>query len=105
MFYNWLNNSPKDLALVLEKKGIEKDRFSRPKGSTRRSYGQPVKEPVDWLPSSDRRPVEGCTKIFSLSQWPSLPGRGHSRPDQGSVEATVTCQALNAPMASKPVDP
>ena len=51
-------------------------------------------------------------KTFSRSQWPSLPGLGDSLPDlgdsfpgRGSVEATVTCQALNALTASEPVDP
>ena len=86
---------------MLEKKGIEKDSFSGPKGSTDRGYGQPaqlVEEPVDRLPSSGLGPVEGCTKTFSLSQWPSLLCRG-------PVEATVTYQALNAPTASELVDP
>ena len=40
---------------MLENKGIEKDRFSGPKGSTGRGYGQlaqPVEESVDQLYSS-----------------------------------------------------
>ena len=93
---------------MLEKKGIEKDSFSGPKGSTNRGYGQPaqlVEELVDRLPSSGLGPVEGCTKTFSLSQWPSLPNRGDSLLGRGQVEATVTCQALNALTASEPVDP
>ena len=58
---------------MLEKKGIEKDRFSRPKGSTNRGYGQPaqpVEESVDQLrirlTSSDRGPVEDAPTL-SLS--------------------------------------
>ena len=35
---------------------------------------QPI-QPVDWLCSSGRGPVEGGQKV-SLSQWPSLPGQG-----------------------------
>ena len=31
MFQNWLNNLPKDLAYVLEKKEIKKNRFPGPK--------------------------------------------------------------------------
>ena len=95
---------------MLEKKGIEKDRFSGPKGSTSRGYGQPaqpaqlVEEPVDRLPSSDRGPIKDAPKTLSLSQWPSLLGRGDSLPGRGPVEATVTCHALNAPTASEPVD-
>ena len=52
---------------MLENKGVEKDRFSGPKGSTGRGYGQsaqPIGEPVDWLLLSGR----GMPKIFSLSQ-------------------------------------
>ena len=49
---------------MLEKKGIEKDRFLGPKGSTGRGYGQPaqpVEEPVDRLRNRSTgcpRPVE-----------------------------------------------
>ena len=46
---------------MLEKKGIEKDRFSGPKGLTGRGSGQtaqPVRELVDRLPLFDRGPVE-----------------------------------------------
>ena len=55
------------------------------KGSTGRGYGQPaqlVKELVDRLCSSSR----GRHKIFSLFQWPSLPGRGDSLLDRGLIE-------------------
>ena len=82
---------------MLEKKEIKQIGFWGKKGSTGRGYGQPaqpVEEPIDRLTSSGRR----CTKTFSLSQWPSLPGRG-------PVEATVTHHALNAPTASEPVNP
>ena len=82
---------------MLEKKEIEKDRFSGSKGSTGRDYGQsaqPVGELVDRLPLSNRGPVEGCPKS-SLSPSSLL----------FPVEAAVTCQALNAPTASEPVDP
>ena len=78
-------------------------------------YGQPaqpIKELVDRLCSSDRRPVEGGQKV-SLS--PSsllfpiegilLPVEVRSMINRGPVEATVTCHALNAPTASEPVDP
>ena len=93
---------------MLEKKGIEKDRFSGPKGSTGRGYGQPaqpVEEPVDWLPLSDRGLVEDAPKTFSLSQWPSLLGRGDYFLGRGPIEAMITCHALNAPTASEPIDP
>ena len=66
MFYNWLNNLPKDLVKVLEKKGIKKIGFRGQKGSTGQGYGQPaqsVEEPVDRLCSSGR----GMPKTFSLS--------------------------------------
>ena len=89
---------------MLEKKGIEKDRFSGPKGSTDQGYGQPtqpVGELVDRLPLSGRGPVEGCTK-FSLSPRSLL---SLVEVILFPVEATVTCQALNAPTASEPVDP
>ena len=36
---------------------------------------QPVEEPVDRLCLSGRVPVEGGQEV-SLSQWPSLSGRG-----------------------------
>ena len=89
---------------MLEKKGIEKDRFSGPKGSTGQDYGQPaqpVGEPIDRLPLFGRGLVKGCTK-FSLSPSSLLfPVEVIFFP----VEATVTCQALNAPTASEPVDP
>ena len=62
---------------MLEKKGIEKNRVSGPKGSTGRGYGQ-LAQPVALV-------------------W--------SRTDRGPVEATVTCQVLNAPTASELVDP
>ena len=74
---------------MLENKGIEKDRFSGPKGSTVRGYGQsaqPVEEPVDRLPSSDRVPIKDAPKTLSLSQWPSLLGRGDYLPGRGPVE-------------------
>ena len=70
MFYNWLNNSPKDLAYVLEKKGIKKIGFRGQKGSIGPGYGQsaqPIEEPIDWLCSSGRGLVEGGQKV-SLSQ-------------------------------------
>ena len=56
---------------MLEKKGIKKDRFSRPKGLTGQGFGQPaqlVKELIDRLPLSDWGPVEECKKhTLSLS--------------------------------------
>ena len=82
--------------------------FRGQKGSTGRGYGQPaqpVEDPVDRLCSSGRGPVEGGQKpslspsslLFSVEVW--------LRTDQGSIEATVTCQALNVPTASEPVNP
>ena len=62
---------------MLKKKGIKKDEFSEPKGSIGRGYGQPA-QPV------------------ALVWW---------RTDRGPIEATVTCQVLNAPTASELVDP
>ena len=94
---------------MLEKKGIEKDRFSGLKGSTGRGYSQPaqpVGEPVDRLPLSNRSPVEGGPKsslstssflfqveviLFPVEVWSST-GRGNDN-------------LLNAPTASEPVDP
>ena len=67
---------------MLEKKGIEKYRFSGPKGLTGRGYGQPA------------QPVEGYQKLSLFSSDLLFP-----------VEATVTCHALNAPTASEPIDP
>ena len=67
---------------MLEKKRTEKDRFSGLKSLTSRGIDQPAqlaREPVDWLPLSG--PIEVRSKIM------------------------ITCQALNAQMASKPVDP
>ena len=55
---------------MLEKKWIEKDKFFRPKGSTDRGYGQPaqpIKEPINQLPSSRQGPVKDAPKTFSLS--------------------------------------
>ena len=57
---------------MLENKGIEKDSFSGPKGSTNRGYGQPaqlVEELVDRLWSFDQGPVEGSPKpsLFASS--------------------------------------
>ena len=68
---------------MLENKRIEKDRFSGPKGSTGRGYGQPaqsVGEPIDRLPLPDRGPIEECQKhtlsssslLFSV-EVPSFP--------------------------------
>ena len=89
---------------MLEKKGIEKDRFSGPKDSTGWDYNQPaqpVGEPVDQLPLSGQGPVEGCPKSSLSPSSLLFPVKVHIFP----VEATVTCQALNAPTASEPVDP
>ena len=104
---------------MLEKKGIEKDRFSRPKGSTGRGYGQPaqpVGKPIDRLPLFGRGSVEECQKHSLSSSSLLFPVEVHtllgrcpvevrSRSGQCSVEATVTCHALIAPTASDPVDP
>ena len=89
---------------MLEKKEIEKDRFSRPKGWTGRGSGQPAQpvwEPVDQLPLFDRGPVEECQKHSLSSSSFLFPVEVHPFP----VEATVTYQALNAPTASEPIDP
>ena len=98
----------KTLPKCQKRKELKKIGFRGQKGSTGRGYGQPaqpVEEPVDRLPSSGRGPVKGCTKSFSLSQQPSLPGRGDSLTGRGPVEATVTCHALNVLTASELVDP
>ena len=99
---------------MLEKKRIKKLGFRGQKGLTDWGYGQlaqPVEEPVDRLTSSYRGLVEGCQKL-SLSPSGLLfpvevilfPIEVQSRTGWGPVEATVTCQALNAPTASEPVD-
>ena len=65
MFYNWLNNSPKDLAEVLENKGIKKIGFWGQKGSTDRDYGQLAQlaeEPINRLYSSGRGSIEDAPK-------------------------------------------
>ena len=129
MFYNWLNNSPKDLVWVLENKGIEKDRFSGPKCSTGRGYSQLaqlVEEPIDRLPSSGQGPVEGCQKLYlspsgllfqvEVILFPARSGRGlvevRSRTGRGSVEdrsrfgrgnGNLSC--IKCSKASEPVDP
>ena len=84
---------------MLEKKGIEKDRFSRPKGSTGRGYGQPaqpIREPIDWstgCPCPVEDQSRGAQNFLSPNSL-LFP-----------VEVTVTCQALNASTASEPVNP
>ena len=91
---------------MLEKKGIEKYRFSGPKGSTDRGYGQPaqpIKEPINQLPSSRQGPVKDAPKTFSLSLPVAFSSQ--SRSDRGLVEATVTCHSLNVLTANEPVDP
>ena len=96
---------------MLEKKGFEKDRFSGPKGSTGRGYGQsaqPVGELVNQLSLSGRGPVEGCPKSSispSSLLFPIEVILFSVRSGRGPVEATVTCQALNVPTTSEPVDP
>ena len=86
---------------MLEKKEIEKDRFSGPKGLTSRGSGQPIGEPVDQLPLSGRGLVEECQKHSLSSSSFLFPVEVHPFP----VEATVTYQALNAPPASEPINP
>ena len=82
----------------------KKNRFSGPKRLNRLRLwpiGQPVEEPVDQLRSSDRGSVEE-------GQKPSLSLSSLLFPVEVfllSIEATVTCHALNAPMASEPIDP
>ena len=89
---------------MLEKKGIEKDRFLEPKGWTGQGSGQPtqpVGEPVDRLPLFGRGSIEECKKHSLSSSSFLFPVEVHPFP----VEATVTYQALNAPTASEPINP
>ena len=99
----------------LKRKELKKIGFRGQKGSIGQGYGQPaqpVEELVDRLCSSDRRPVEGGQKVslssgslLFLVEGIILPIEVRSRTGRGSVEATVTYQALNSPTASEPVDP
>ena len=97
MFYNWLNIYLKTL-LSVRKERNKKIGFRGHKGSTG-STGWGTDRPVVLVRSRTSR---GMPKTFFLSQWPSLPGRSDSLPCRGPVESTVTCQALNALMASEP---
>ena len=76
MFQNWLNNLPKDLAYVLEKKGIKNRFFGAKKAQPVEAManqsrlwptGQPVEEPVDRLRSSDRGPVKAMVTYYALN--------------------------------------
>ena len=66
---------------------------------------QSTRVPINRLPLSSRGSVEKCKK-HTLSLPVALPSR--LRSSQGSVnvrsKVSVTCQELNAPMASEPVD-
>ena len=100
---------------MLKNKGIKKIGFRGKKGSTGRGYGQsaqPVEEPVNRLRSSGRGLVDEGQKPFlspNILLFPVevilLPVEVLSRTGRGLVEAMVTCNALNAPTASEPVDP
>ena len=64
---------------------------------------QPIKEPINQLPSSRQGPVKDAPKTFSLSLPVAFSSQ--SRSDRGLVEATVTCHSLNVLTANEPVDP
>ena len=82
------------------------------KESKNRFFGAKKAQPVNRLWSSDRGSVEGGQKsslspsslLFPIEVF-LLPVEVRLSTGRGPVEATVTCHALNAPMASEPIDP
>ncbi|RVW84451.1 Retrovirus-related Pol polyprotein from transposon RE1 [Vitis vinifera] len=92
-------------------------RQERPKGSSGQGYGQPAQRlgnrfdrfpcPVEVRSREAQKPSLSPVAFSSRSSL-TLVRRGRLRSGRGpieSVEATVTCHALNAPTASEPVDP
>ena len=73
-----------------------------PKNGSTDSTGWGTGRPVVLIRSSIG---QGMSKSFSLSQWPSLPGRGDSLPGRGPAEAQRSPAKHLMLTASQPIDP
>ena len=92
---------------MLEAKRPEKDRFSSQKWWTSWCTNQPAQStrtPVDRLLLPSLGPVENCKKPSLYSSSLSFPVKGYAFPIDVQSRIMITCQTLNAPTASEPIE-